>query len=408
MQMPWKETSPVLERKKFVEEYERGVYSVAELCRRFGISRKTGYKWLKRFDEGGAAELADRGRRPRRSPNAVDPRIAAALLSARKQRPTWGPKKLRAVLAASNPSLKLPSVSTIASLFKRNGLVRPRRKRHRTPPYTSPLGHATRPNALWCIDFKGHFAVGTTRCYPLTVTDAFSRFIIACVALTSTTTTAVRRALERIFDEFGLPDAIRSDNGSPFASRGVAGLSRLSVWWWRLGIRHERIEPGQPQQNGRHERMHLTLQAETASPPARILSAQQQRFDRFRHVFNTERPHEALGQVPPSKLYEPSRRRLPNPPWGRDIEYLPHLDVVRVSKLGYVRSPIGAVFISTALVHERLGLNVLSNRRCEVFFGQVRLGHIERSWGRRRTIRFVTDPNLSPMSSERGESQSSR
>jgi putative transposase len=315
--------------------------------------RKTGYKWLKRFDEGGAAELADRGRRPRNSPNAVEPRIAAALLSARKQRPTSGPKRLRAVLAASNPSLRLPSVSTIASLFKRNGLVRPRRKRHRTPPYTSPLGHATRPNALWCIDFKGHFAVSTTRCHPLTVTDAFSRFIIACVALTSTTTTAVRRALERVFDELGLPDAIRSDNGSPFASRGVAGLSRLSVWWWRLGIRHERIEPGEPQQNGRHERMHLTLKMETASPPARSLSAQQRRFDRFRHQF------------------------------------------------------IGAVFISTALVHEKLGLNVLTNRRCEVFFGQVRLGHIERSWGPRRTIRFITDPNLSPLSSEREEPQSS-
>jgi len=183
--------------------------------------------------------------------------IEDAIVAARKLKPRWGPRKLRAALQRANPKAELPSVGTFALIFKRNGLVVPRRRRHRTPPSSSPLSHAKAPNALWCIDFKGDFLVGKSRCYPLTVTDAFSRYLIACVALPNTRAAGVRRALREVFEQFGLPEAIRSDNGSPFASRAPAGLSELSAWWLKLGIRHERIEPGKPQQNGRHERMQV-------------------------------------------------------------------------------------------------------------------------------------------------------
>lgn len=254
--MPWKETCPVEQRKKFIDAYLTEEFTVVELCRRFGISRKTGYKWIRRFMEG--CELEDRSSRPLRSPRAVPEWLEDAIVRARKQRPTWGPRKLRAVLLRKNPEAELPSASTIALIFRRNGLIRPKRRRRRTPPSSAPLAHADGPNAVWCIDFKGHFPVGRTRCYPLTVTDAYSRYLIACVVVRRPDETHVRRALESAFGEFGLPEAIRSDNGPPFATTGLGGLSALSVWWRKLGIRHERIEPGKPQQNGRHERTSLS------------------------------------------------------------------------------------------------------------------------------------------------------
>lgn len=295
------------QRKEFLEAAVRGEYSFTELCRRFGISRKNGYKWLNRYRDELAfpnrgASFADRSRRPHRSPTAIAPEVEAAIVEVRRQRPHWGPKKLRVVLAKQNPELALPSESTFAAVLKRHGLVRPRRKRAKSTPYTTPLDHASKPNAVWAIDFKGDFPVGRTRCYPLTITDSHSRFIIAIVALPNTRTQTVKRAMQRVFDEYGLPDAIRSDNGSPFSSRGLAGLSTLSVWWHKLGIRHERIDPGHPEQNGRHERMHLDLKRETASPPATTLAKQQLRFDQFRARFNQERPHEALDQRTPHEF----------------------------------------------------------------------------------------------------------
>jgi transposase InsO family protein len=213
----------------------------------------------------------------------------------------------------------LPSVSTFAHVFKRNGLITPRRRRRRTPPSTLPFADALEPNALWCIDFKGDFLVGRRRCYPLTVMDAYSRFLLGCVALPNTRIGGVRKAMRTLFDTFGLPAAIRSDNGSPFASKAPAGLSELSTWWLKLGIRHERIEPGKPQQNGRHERMHRTLKLETAMPPSSSIRAQQRAFDRFRLEYNEQRPHEALGQRFPAEFYQRSHRVLPQPHWGRDF-----------------------------------------------------------------------------------------
>lgn len=258
------------QRKQFIDEYMRGESSMSELARRFGVSRKTHYKWVARYLS--TSTLEDQSRKPHHSPRAVAARVEDAIIAARRERPRSGPKKLRASLARANPGVELPSTSTFALILYRNGLITPRRRRRRTPPSTRPLSHATAPNKVWCMDFKGDFLVGKRRCYPLTVMDAY--YLIVCVALPSTRAPAVKRALRRAFDDFGLPDAIRSDNGAPFASRAPCGLSELSAWWAKLGIVHERIEPGKPQQNGRHERMHLTLKLDTASPPSSSNRAQ--------------------------------------------------------------------------------------------------------------------------------------
>jgi transposase InsO family protein len=393
------------ERKQFVEAVLRHDESVAETCRRFGISRKSGYKWLKRFAEEGGHEgldvlLEDRSRRPRRSPKAIDAELEAAIVGVRRDRPRWGPKKLRATFARRYPDFELPSESTFAAVLKRNGLIKPRRRRSKTTPYGAPLAHATHPNALWSIDFKGDFAIGKTRCYPLTITDAYSRYIIACVALTSTRTTPTRKALERVFYEYGLPEAIRTDNGSPFSSKGLAGLSLLSVWWHKLGIRHERIEPGHPEQNGRHERMHCDLKAETQRSPAKSIAAQQRLFDQFRARFNFERPHEALGQRTPLEFYEVSRRPLPTPRWGRDFEYDADVETVRVSKLGYAPTQRGTFFASTTLQHQLLAIDWTAVDHARVMFGGLLLGELHRV-RRSRRLRFVPVQKVSPISPDK-------
>lgn len=241
------------QRKQFLEAAVRGEHSFTELCRRYGISRKNGYKWFNRYKFELAfpkrvLSFADQSRRPHSSPTAISEAVETAIVALRKLRPHWGPKKLRVLLKKKRPELTLPSESTFAAVLKRNGLVKPRRKRTRNIPYTAPLDHASHPNAVWSIDFKGDFILGNKkRCYPLTITDSYSRYIIAIIALPSTGTRAVKRAMMQVFDEFGLPDAIRSDNGCPFSSRGLAGFSTLSVWWHKLGIRHDRIDPGHPE-----------------------------------------------------------------------------------------------------------------------------------------------------------------
>lgn len=380
------------QRKEFLEAAMRGEYSFTELCRRFGISRKNGYKWLTRYRielaiQGSAMSFDDRSRRPHRSPTAISAEIETAIVEVRRQRPHWGPKKLRVVLAKMNPGLVLPSESTFAAVFKRNGLVKPRRKRSKSTPYTAPLGHAQYPNAVWAMDFKGDFSVGRTRCYPLTITDSYSRFVIACVSLTNTRAETVKRALHRVFDEYGLPEAIRTDNGSPFSSRGVAGLSTLSVWWHKLGIRHERIDPGHPEQNGRHERMHRDLKRETASPPSTTLAKQQRSFDQFRARFNQERPHEALDQRTPHEFYEVSSRRLPQIWWGKDFDYDMEAEALRVSKLGYVATHRGAFFLSTTLAHELVEIDWYESNRARVWFGTLNLGDLVAKV-KRRQLRF--------------------
>jgi transposase InsO family protein len=364
--------------------------TVAELSRRFGISRKTGYKWIRRYLAG--MELTDRSRRPHRSPNAVARDMEDVIVASRKAHPRWGPRKLRDALVRMNPGVLFPSAGAFALIFARNGLVRPRPKRRlRTPPSTQPFGHITGPNSLWCVDFKGDFSVGRARCYPLTIMDAYSRYLICCVGLSSTRSTPVRKVFEQVFREFGMPEAIRSDNGSPFASKAPRGLSKLSAWWAKLGIRHERIAPGKPQQNGRHERMHLTLKQETAMPPQGTFRSQQRAFDHFRKEYNVDRPHEALGQRVPADYYQPSTRVAPEPIWGKDFQYDSDFATSRLDRLGRLRWAEWSVKISDALSNELMGLKWRSARRWDVYFGSSFVGVMEHpsSQSRRTVFRAV-------------------
>lgn len=299
----------------------------------------------------------------------------------------------------------MPSVSTFALIFKRNGLVVPRRRRRRTtPPAAAPRGGVTAPNQLWCIDFKGDFATGKSHCYPLTITDAHSRYLIACIALQNTRTATVRQAMRHVFEEFGLPVAIRTDNGPPFASPAPLGLSELSIWWMHFGIRHERIEPGKPYQNGQHERMHLTMKQDVCSPPQTSRRRQQRAFDLFRREYNDVRPHEALGNRVPANFYQPSPRLYRDVDERRDFTYEPYVfETARVSKDGSIYDFDGrTVFISAALRHQLLGL-LWDAPHWDVYFGERRLGRLVRRRGktvfvREEDVKRKKREEVSPMS----------
>jgi transposase InsO family protein len=283
------------ERFRFVQEYKTEDWNFAELCRRYEVSRKTGYKWLQRYEEEGLEALKDQCRAAKHHPNEVLKAVAEEVLEMRRRHPHWGPTKLRARLQRESPEIVWPAASTIGEMLKRAGLTVPRKFKRVTPASLSPLRHAAGANQVWCTDFKGWFRCGDgVRCDPLTLTDAYSRYLLRSQAMEGMHERLVRGVMEAAFRENGLPDAIRSDNGEPFASPGIGGLSTLSVWWIKLGIRPERIQRGKPQQNGRHERMHRTLKQATAQPPAANMRAQQQAFDRFRQEYNWERPHAAL------------------------------------------------------------------------------------------------------------------
>src|SRR4051794_34175275 len=351
--MSWKETCRMDERERFVKLWlETGAMS--GLCREFGISRKTGYKWARRYCADDARSLEDRSRRPHSSPTAIDDQLAEALLLARRNYPFWGPRKLRSFLMTGNPGVRFPAPSTIGELFKRHGLVIPRKARRAGFAATQPFADCRAPNDVWCADFKGDFPVDDRRCYPLTITDAFSRYLLRCEALTSTETAPAARVFESAFREFGLPSAIRTDNGCPFAARAPGGLSKLAVQWVRLGIRPERIEPGHPEQNGRHERMHRTLKQETASPPEVSLNRQQLSFDDFRRRFNDERPHQALAEKTPASVYSPSLRSYPSK--LPEIEYPAGFELRRVRPNGAFRWRGESVFLSSALANEVIGI----------------------------------------------------
>ena len=375
--MPWKEACQVDQRRRFILEWRGGQMSRTALCRLFGISRQTGYKWANRFKRSRKWEDAeDRSRRPHRSPRATPTKLVRLILSQRKQFPLWGPVPIRKRLQLCWPKITWPAVSTIGSILKRHGMVPVRQRRHRLPPRTRPFSACREPNDVWCIDFKGQFETGDGRlCYPLTIMDAASRFLFACVAFHSPTLDNVRAVVEEVFRKYGLPKAIRSDNGEPFVAVGApGGLSRLSAWWARLGIRLERIDPGKPQQNGRHERMHLTLKISTCSPPRRSLGYQQRAFDRFREMYNHERPHQALELATPASIYQPSPRRLPElvPP-----TYYPFSDCYRVKADGSIRWNKGRLFISSTLAGEVIGVNQLDSRYAQVAFASVLLGLID-------------------------------
>jgi transposase InsO family protein len=375
--VPWKETCQMDQRRRFVLEWRSGTVSKTALCQLFGISRQTGYKWARRFKRTMRwSAIEEQSRRPRRSPTATPTKLVKLILSQRRQFPTWGPVPIRKRLQTNWPQHKWPSASTIGAILKRNGMVPDRRRRHRVGPGSRPFAACREPNDLWCIDFKGHFVMGDGRiCYPLTVMDGASRYLLACVGFHAPTLDNVRPVVAQLFKAHGLPKAIRSDNGEPFASvTSAAGLSQLSVWWTKLGIRVERIDPGKPQQNSRHERMHLTLKIDTCSPPRRSLGWQQRAFDRFRRIYNELRPHQALALETPASLYVPSPRRMPE---DLPLLHYPFSDVHRIRPDGTIRWRRRKLFISTTLAGELIGLNTLDSRYVQVAFANILLGILD-------------------------------
>lgn len=375
--MPWMETCAVDERMRFVVEYEMSELPMRALCRAYGISPKTGYKWVHRADELGLAEgLKDRSRAPHGRPNKVSSVMEKAIVAARLAHPTWGPRKLRVVLEREDGGTAWPASSTIGEVLRRHNLIRPRKRRRGTPPYTQPFGAVEHPNDVWCADFKGWFRTGDgSRCDPLTLSDAHSRYLLRCRVMDRTDVEAVGPVFESAFREYGLPWAIRTDNGPPFASRAIRGLSRLSVWWLRLGVLPERIQAGHPEQNGRHERMHLTLKQETAHPPRGSLRAQQRRFVNFRREFNEQRPHEALGMETPASVYRRSSRAYPRrlPDWAYPLG----MTLRQVSSDGEFRWHCGRVFVSHVLEGQALGLWPLDGRYWQVWLGPLELGVLD-------------------------------
>jgi transposase InsO family protein len=390
------------ERVRFVADVERAELTVKELCERYAVSRKTGYKWLARYERKGPEGLVDLSRRPHESPGATDRQIVAALEELRRRHPTWGAGKLLKVLGRREPRWKLPQRSTGCAILKRAGLVRQRRSSVKRGHPGPPLSVMDEPNAVWCADFKGHFKTRDgLYCYPLTITDGFSRYLLGCQGLRSTRVELAKPVFARVFEEYGLPRVIRTDNGAPFATTALGRLSSLSVWWIRLGIEPELIEPASPAQNGRHERMHKTLKAETTRPPSGSLAAQQVRFNRFRREYNEERPHEALDQETPGSFYDRSARQFPRK--LPDIEYPRHYELRYVSENGAIRWKRAWVGVTTVLAHEYVGLEEVGDGLWDVYFSRLRLGRLDE---RRMQIedpygRWTRWQAMSPMSSNK-------
>jgi len=371
---------------RFMMAVEKREESFAAVCRRFGVSRKTGYKWWERYQAEGVMGLIDRSRAPLTHPDAVPAAIAERCLAVRRARRTWGPVKVRAWLDRHEPEIAWPAASTIGELFDRESLTVKRRLRRRCPPSSAPFAHCGAANDVWCMDFKGWFLTGDgTHCEPLTLSDAHSRYLLRCQAMVRTDTEHVWPVLDAAFREFGLPYRLRSDNGSPFASRGAGGLSRLSVMVIKAGVVPERIAPGKPQQNGRLERLHLTLLQDTANPPARSLRQQLERFKDFQRLYNEERPHQALGNDTPAEHYALSPRR-----WDgvlREPNYDGDHTVRRVRHNGEIRWRGSTVYISEALIGEPIGLVEGEDGNWRVFYGPIALGFIAHDGDRLRKFK---------------------
>ena len=379
--MPWSQTSPMDQKTQFIADYLRDLLSVTELCDLYGISRKTAYKWIERYIRLGPAGLEEHSRRPHHSPNATAPDIVEAFVQARLRHPSWGAKKLLPLVQKRFVHAQLPHRSTVCDILSRNGLVPKQRKRRRIGHPGRPNREILAPNDTWCADFKGQFKTGDgLYCYPLTVTDGFSRFLLGCQGLHSTAVAGAKPVFTRLFKEYGLPQRIRTDNGVPFATHTLARLSSLSAWWIKLGVLPELIEPGKPQQNGRHERMHRTLKAEATRPPAGNLAAQQRRFNRFCHEFNYERPHEALDQHTPASVYEYSPRPMPEkiPP----LQYPDRFEVRYVSANGGIRWNCEWVNVSIVCAGEYIGLEEIDDGIWNVYFGPLKIGRLHERYMR--------------------------
>lgn len=397
--MPWKNVKVSEERFRFVLEAEKAEKPFSGLCEDFGISRQTGYKWLRRYRAvPDPLALRDLSRAPEWVGNKTDPRMAREIEDARKRFPFWGPVKLKSWLAQQSSRRKWPAPSTIGRILKSAGLVKPPRRRVRTPPYTKPFSHVTAPNQVWCVDFKGWFKTGDgTKLHPLTIMDAHSRYLIRVEALLEPRTDRVKEVFESAFRDFGLPEAIRSDNGAPFASTGVGGLTELSAWWTRIGIRHERIEPGKPQQNGRHERMHLTLKREACTPPSQTVTSQRGRLKYFRRLYNEQRPHAALGGQTPARLFVPSSRI-----YSQDVKkelYGWAVERVAVSRAGTVKWAGKTLKVGRALREDLIEVRRLRRQRWCFSYGPVLLGYYDERRPSKELIRPRKARRLSTMSS---------
>ena len=373
--MSWRSSSPMDLRTQFIADYLRELHTISELCREYQISRKTAYKWIDRYEAEGATGLADRSRRPHHFPHATPDELVQALLIKRRRHPRWGAKKLLRLLSQDQPDSKWPARSTACDILARHHLIlKPRRRRALGHP-GKPATIITAPNQVWAADFKGQFKTRDGYyCYPLTVTDSCSRYLLGCQALGSTSFAEAKPVFRRLFQEFGLPERLRTDNGVPFASVSLARLSTLSAWFIRLGIVRELIEPGKPQQNGAHERMHRTLKAETTLPPAGNRATQQRRFKSFRQEFNHVRPHEALGLDVPAQHYQPSSR--PYPERLKPLEYPSHFEIRRVADNGCIRWRSERVHVSDVCSHEYIGLEEVDTGIWNVYFGSLKLGRL--------------------------------
>lgn len=374
--MPWKDVKPMDEKVLFIADYLREVASFSRLCERYGISRKTGYKWVERYRQGGHDALAERSRQRHTQATRTPYAIRQVIVQLRDQRDAPGPKKIKALLAQRFSPEEIPSSTTIYTILKHAGLVQTKRRPRKVSALPGPLRSAARPNELWSADYKGQFKTTDGHwCYPLTVMDHASRYLLGCDGLTGTRHEQTRQVFERLFREYGLPERIRTDNGVPFASIGVGNLSKLSIWWIRLGIRPERIESGQPQQNGRHERMHRTLKRTLGQPPAANLRQQQQQLDGFRCYYNERRPHEGLDQQSPSTCYSASSRRYPQR--LPELDYPRYFECVKVHRSGVVYWGGLTIYIGNLLSDEQVGLEAVGDGVWDVYFGPVKLGRFD-------------------------------
>ena len=394
--MPWKESSVMDERLRFIARLLEGE-AMTDLCVEFGISRKTGYKIYDRYKQSGSEALTDRSKRPWRYANQLPPQLEAQIVGLKHDKPHWGARKIRELLVRRLASgIKVPARSTIHAVLDRNGLVK-RMGRRRNRAHGTTLSAGANPNDLWCADFKGEFTLGNKRyCYPLTVTDHASRYLLMCEALESTREDTAFEAFEQLFREKGLPLAIRSDNGVPFASpNALFNLSKLAVWWLRLGISIERIKPGHPQQNGRHERMHRTLKQETTRPPGMNALQQQARFDGFLHEFNEERPHEAIAMKCPAELYQPSPRAYTG---LGELDYPFHDRTITVTSCGRICMLRKKINLSIVLAGQTLGIKEVDEGIWLVSFMHYDLGYIDLEQKTLQPLDNPFGPGLSPMS----------
>lgn len=374
--MPWKETCTMDQKMKMIGDYLSEDYTTSDLSKIYEVSRMTIYKWIKRYQKEGVMGLIEHSTAPTNHPNTTPLLTAREVVAVKLKHISWGPKKVIVWLKQHHPERSWPAVSTAGDILKRAGLVKSRQMRHRTPPYTYPFQDCYQPNSVWSADYKGQFRTGDYKlCYPLTISDNYSRYLLCCRGLPHPTYEATKPLFEAVFKQYGLPAALRTDNGEPFASIGLGGLSRLSVWFIKLGIKHERITKGHPQENGRHERMHRSLKEAAAKPPKDNIKQQQRVFNAFIPEYNQQRPHESLGMQTPASIYIPSLR--PYPSKLPEITYHGDCIVREVRHNGEIKWKGDFVYISQALAGEPIALKQMNNYQWEIMFSTYSLGILD-------------------------------